>query len=39
MTRNEAILRHSGEARPVIDNYRALTSSERAMLLTFLDSL
>jgi CxxC motif-containing protein (DUF1111 family) len=37
--RNDAILRHGWEAKPVIDGYRALTPSERAMLLTFLDSL
>jgi len=39
MTRNDAIQRHSNEARPVIDAYRALGSTERQALLTFLDSL
>jgi CxxC motif-containing protein (DUF1111 family) len=39
MTRNEAIQRHGGEAQRVIDAYRALSSSDRAALLTFLDSL
>lgn len=39
MTRNDAIQRHSGEAQRVIDAYRALTSTDRQALLTFLDSL
>lgn len=39
MTRNDAILRHSNEARPVTDTYRTLSSAERQALLTFLDSL
>lgn len=39
MTRNDAILRHRGEASGVINNYRSLTQSQRNQLLTFLDSL
>ena len=39
MTRNDAILRHGGEARSVTDAYRVLTAAERQALLTFLDSL
>jgi CxxC motif-containing protein (DUF1111 family) len=39
LTRNEAILRHGGEAKSVIDDYRKLTPAQRKQLLTFLDSL
>ena len=39
MTRNDAILRHSNEARPVVDAYRGLGTTERQALMTFLDSL
>jgi CxxC motif-containing protein (DUF1111 family) len=38
-TRQDAILRHRGEASFVINNFRALTARERKELLTFLDSL
>src|SRR5690348_6325408 len=38
-TRQDAILRHRGEAAFVTNRYRALTGRERKELLTFLDSL
>ncbi|HWG49181.1 MAG TPA: di-heme oxidoredictase family protein [Candidatus Acidoferrales bacterium] len=38
-TRQDAILRHRGEASFVTNNFRALTARERKELLTFLDSL
>lgn len=38
-TRENAILRHGGEAAGVTARYRALTSREKHELLTFLDSL
>jgi CxxC motif-containing protein (DUF1111 family) len=38
-TRNGAILRHAGEANPVITSYRNLTPTQQSQLLTFLDSL
>jgi len=38
-TRNEAILRHAGEATGVINNYRALSADKKARLITFLNSL
>ena len=38
-TRNEAILRHAGEATPVINNYRNLSTSQKNQLVTFLNSL
>jgi CxxC motif-containing protein (DUF1111 family) len=38
-TRNEAILRHGGEATFVINNYRSLTAQERNALIAFLNSL
>jgi CxxC motif-containing protein (DUF1111 family) len=38
-TRNDAILRHEGEATPVINNYRQLTKSQKEQLVTFLNSL
>ncbi|HKD78987.1 MAG TPA: di-heme oxidoredictase family protein [Candidatus Angelobacter sp.] len=38
-TRNEAILRHAGEATGVINNYRALTTQQKNQLITFLQSL
>jgi CxxC motif-containing protein (DUF1111 family) len=38
-TRQDAIFRHRGEAKFVINNYRALTSFQRSQLLQFLDSL
>ncbi|HXG65215.1 MAG TPA: di-heme oxidoredictase family protein [Blastocatellia bacterium] len=39
LTRNEAILRHAGEATPVINNYRALSNTNKNRLITFLNSL
>jgi len=39
LTRNEAILRHAGEATGVINNYRALTTTQQNQLITFLNSL
>ena len=39
LTRNEAILRHDGEANFVINNYRALTGNQKNQLITFLNSL
>ena len=39
LTFNESILRHAGEARGVINNYRALTSTQQNQLITFLKSL
>jgi CxxC motif-containing protein (DUF1111 family) len=38
-TRNGAILRHAGEANPVILNYINSTTTQKNQLLTFLDSL
>ena len=39
LTRNEAILRHAGEATLVINNYRNLTTTQKNQLITFLNSL
>lgn len=39
VTITDAILRHAGEATYVIDNYRALTNTQKNQLLTFLRSL
>jgi CxxC motif-containing protein (DUF1111 family) len=39
LTRNEAILRHSGEAIGVINNYRALSDLQKNQLIVFLNSL
>jgi len=39
LTRYEAILRHTGEATPVVNQYRHLSATEKNQLLTFLDSL
>ncbi len=39
LTRNEAILRHAGEATPVINNYRNLSINQKNQLVTFLNSL
>jgi CxxC motif-containing protein (DUF1111 family) len=39
MTRNEAILRHGGEATFVTNNYRALRTAQKNQLMTFLNSL
>ena len=39
MTRNDAILRHGGEAGAVIDRYRRLNLGQKSELITFLNSL
>ena len=39
MTRNDAILRHDGEAAGVTSKYRALTQSQKNQIITFLNSL
>ena len=39
LTRNEAILRHAGEATFVINNYRNLSTTQKNQLITFLNSL
>jgi CxxC motif-containing protein (DUF1111 family) len=39
LTRNEAILRHAGEATGVINNYRSLSVTQQNQLITFLNSL
>ena len=39
LTRNEAILRHAGEATPVIHNYQILSNAQKNQLITFLNSL
>jgi CxxC motif-containing protein (DUF1111 family) len=39
LTRNEAILRHAGEANSVINNYRNLSNTQKNQLVTFLNSL
>ena len=38
-TREDAILRHGGEAAGVTTNFRGLTARQKKELLTFLDSL
>jgi len=38
-TRNEAILRHAGEAQGVINNYQALSTTQKNQLITFLQTL
>ena len=38
-TRNDAILRHAGEATGVINNYRSLSTTQKNQLITFLQSL
>ena len=38
-TRNDAILRHAGEATFVINNYRSLSTTQKNQLITFLQSL
>src|SRR5262249_4706476 len=38
-TRNDSILRHAGEATGVINNYRALSTTQKNQLITFLQSL
>jgi CxxC motif-containing protein (DUF1111 family) len=39
LTRNDAILRHDGEANFVINNYRALSTTQKNQLITFINSL
>jgi CxxC motif-containing protein (DUF1111 family) len=39
LTRNEAILRHAGEANSVINNYNSLSTTQKNQLITFLNSL
>jgi CxxC motif-containing protein (DUF1111 family) len=39
LTRNEAILRHAGEANGVISNYQSLSTTQKNQLITFLNSL
>jgi CxxC motif-containing protein (DUF1111 family) len=39
LTRNDAILRHGGEATRVVNNYRALTNIQKNQLMVFLNSL
>jgi CxxC motif-containing protein (DUF1111 family) len=39
LTRNTAILNHGGEATGVINNYRALSTTQKNQLITFLQSL
>ncbi len=39
LTRNEAILRHAGEATSVINSYRNLSNNQKNQLITFLNSL
>jgi CxxC motif-containing protein (DUF1111 family) len=39
LTRNEAILRHFGEANFVINNYINLSTNQKNQLITFLNSL
>jgi CxxC motif-containing protein (DUF1111 family) len=39
LTRNDAILRHGGEARFVTNRYRFLTQQQKIQLVTFLNSL
>ncbi len=39
LLRNDAILRHAGEATDVINNYRALSTAQKNQLITFLSSL
>jgi CxxC motif-containing protein (DUF1111 family) len=39
LTRNDAILRHTNQAEPVIDNYINLSVNQQNQLITFLNSL
>ena len=39
LTRNDAILRHAGEATSVINSYRALSTTQKNQLVAFLNSL
>jgi len=38
-TRNDAILRHAGEAQAVTNNYRGLSTTQKSQLVTFLNAL
>jgi len=39
LTRNEAILRHAGQATAIINTYNALSATQKNQLITFLNSL
>ena len=39
LTFNESILRHAGEARGVVSNYRSLSATQQNQLISFLKSL
>jgi CxxC motif-containing protein (DUF1111 family) len=39
LTRNDAILRHAGQATGVINNYRNLSTASKNQLIAFLNSL
>ncbi|HKF58896.1 MAG TPA: di-heme oxidoredictase family protein [Blastocatellia bacterium] len=39
LTRNDAILRHAGEATFVINNYQGLSTTQKNQLITFINSL
>ena len=39
LTRNEAILRHAGQATGVINSYQQLSNAQKNQLITFLNSL
>ena len=39
LTFSESILRHGGEARGVIANYRSLSTTQQNQLIAFLESL
>ena len=39
LTRNDAILRHAGEATFVINNYKNLSTGQKNQLITFINSL
>jgi CxxC motif-containing protein (DUF1111 family) len=39
LTRNEAILRHGGQAAAAVNNYNSLTTTQKNQLITFLNSL
>jgi len=39
LTRNEAILRHGGQATGAVNNYQSLSTTQKNQLITFLNSL
>jgi len=39
LNRNESILRHDGQANPIIANYNALSATQKNQLIAFLNSL